>query len=62
MPKKILFWFGVDFTHFCLSHYLKKEIDPSENIKKEIDSIKNTITYTDKEIRDINKKILKDSK
>ncbi len=27
MPKKILFWFGADFTHFCLSHYLKKEID-----------------------------------
>jgi len=27
MPKKILFWFGADFTHFCLSHYLQKEID-----------------------------------
>ncbi|MBL76773.1 MAG: hypothetical protein CL763_07630 [Chloroflexi bacterium] len=27
MTKKILFWLGVDFTHFCLSHNLQKLSD-----------------------------------
>ena len=27
VTKKILFWLGVDFTHFCLSHYLQKSLD-----------------------------------
>ena len=27
MTKKILFWLGVDFTHFCLSHNLQKLLD-----------------------------------
>ena len=27
MTKKILFWFGSDFTHFCLANYLEKMID-----------------------------------
>jgi len=25
MKNKILFWFGADFTHFCMSHFLQKE-------------------------------------
>ena len=27
MKDKILFWFGADFTHFFLSHYLQKKLD-----------------------------------
>ena len=27
MAKKILFWFGTNYTHFCLSYYLKKKLD-----------------------------------
>ncbi len=27
MTKKILFWFGTNYTHFCLSYYLKKKLD-----------------------------------
>ena len=27
MTKKILFWFGTNYTHFCLSNYLKKKLD-----------------------------------
>ena len=27
MKDKILFWFGVDFTHFCMSYYLQKMHD-----------------------------------
>ena len=27
MVDKILFWFGVDYTHYCLSHALQKKID-----------------------------------
>lgn len=27
MKDKILFWFGADFTHFCLSYYLQKMYD-----------------------------------
>ena len=25
MENKILFWFGADFTHFCMSYFLQKE-------------------------------------
>jgi len=27
MRKKILFWLGTDFTHYCLSYYLQKMVD-----------------------------------
>ena len=27
MVRKVLFWLGAEFTHFCLSHYLQKVID-----------------------------------
>ena len=27
MPKKFLFWFGSDFTHYCLAYYLQKISD-----------------------------------
>ena len=27
MTEKIIFWFGVEFTHFCLSYELQKKID-----------------------------------
>ena len=27
MVRKVLFWLGAEFTHFCLSHYLQKIID-----------------------------------
>ena len=27
MTSKILFWFGTNYTHFCLSHSLQKKID-----------------------------------
>ena len=27
MAKKILLWFGTNYTHFCLSYYLKKKLD-----------------------------------
>ena len=39
-----------------LNKYLK-----NKEIKKEISSIKETLTFTDKEIKDINKKVLKDN-
>ena len=41
---------------------LKKSLDPTKELKDEIDSIKKTATFTDKEIKDINTKILKDKK
>ena len=27
MKNKILFWCGVDFTHFCLSYYMQTKHD-----------------------------------
>ena len=27
MVDKIIFWFGVNYTHFCLSYYLQKKLD-----------------------------------
>ena len=27
MSKKILFWFGSDFTHYCLAYYLQKSLN-----------------------------------
>ena len=27
MTSKILFWFGTNYTHFCLSHNLQKKTD-----------------------------------
>ena len=27
MTSKILFWFGSNYTHFCLSYYLQKKLD-----------------------------------
>jgi sec-independent protein translocase protein TatB len=39
---------------------LKKSIDPTNELKKEIKSIKEIAKFTDKEISDINTKVLKD--
>tara|TARA_B110000438_G_C15801358_1_gene645312 strand:+ start:165 stop:497 length:333 start_codon:yes stop_codon:yes gene_type:complete len=39
---------------------LKKSLDPTKDLKKEIKTIKDTVTFTDKEISEINSKILKD--
>ena len=39
---------------------IKKDLDPTNDLKKEIKSIKETIEFTDKEISDINSKIKKD--
>lgn len=41
---------------------VKKKLDPSNELKEEIASIKETVSFTDKEIKDINTKILKDKK
>ena len=41
---------------------VKKSLDPTKELKEEINSIKETVTFTDKEIKDINSKILKDNK
>ena len=41
---------------------LKKNLNPTKDLKEEIDSIKETVTFTDKEIKDINSKILKNTK
>jgi len=38
---------------------LKKNLDPSKHLKKEIDSIKKVVIFTDKEIEDTNKDVLK---
>lgn len=38
----------------------KKSLDPSNDIKKQIDDIKETVNFTDKELKNINKKILKE--
>ena len=27
MKKKIFFWFGVEFTHFCLANIIQKKLD-----------------------------------
>ena len=27
MTNKIIFWFGTNYTHFCLSYYLQKKLD-----------------------------------
>lgn len=41
---------------------VKKTLDPTKILKEEITSIKETVTFTDKEIKDINSKVLKDKK
>ena len=41
---------------------VKKNMDPTKNLKDEIVSIKNTVTFNDKEIKDINSKVIKDKK
>ena len=41
---------------------VKKSLDPTNELKKEISSIKQTVTFTDKEIKDINSKILQEDK
>ena len=41
---------------------VKKTLDPTKELKKEIASLKETVTFTDKELKDINSKILKDNK
>ena len=38
---------------------LKENLDPTKHLEKEISSIKETVTFTDKEISDINSKIKK---
>ena len=39
---------------------LKNNLDPTKELKEEISSIKETVSFTDKEISDINSKIKKD--
>ncbi len=39
---------------------LKKDLDPTKEFQKEINIIKDTATFTDKEISEINSKIKKD--
>ena len=39
---------------------LKNTIDPTHELKEEINSIKDTVAFTDKEIADINSEIKKD--
>ena len=41
---------------------VKKTLDPSKKLKEEIASLKETVTFTDKELKDINSKVLKDNK
>lgn len=41
---------------------LKDAVDPSKQLKEEIKSIKDTVNFTDKELKDINDKILQDNK
>ena len=41
---------------------VKKTLDPTKELKKEIASLKETVTFTDKELKDINSKVLKDNK
>ena len=41
---------------------IKKKFDPTKELKNEINSIKETVTFTDKEIKDINSKIIKNNK
>ena len=41
---------------------VKNDLDPTGDLKKEINSIKETVNFTDKEMKDINKNILKDNK
>ena len=38
---------------------IKKDLDPTNHIKKEIKSLKEVATFTDKEIKDINDEVLK---
>lgn len=41
---------------------IKKKLDPTKELKEDINLIKDTVSFTDKEIKDINSKILKDDK
>ena len=41
---------------------VKKSLDPAKNLKDIIDPIKETVSFTDKEMKDINSKVLKDNK
>ena len=41
---------------------VKKTLDPTKELKEEIASLKETVNFTDKELKDINSKILKDNK
>ena len=41
---------------------VKKTLDPTNHLKDEIESIKETVTFSDKEIKDINSKVLNDDK
>lgn len=41
---------------------VKNTLDPTKELKNEINSIKDTVTFTDNEIKDINTKVLKKNK
>ena len=41
---------------------IKNSLDPSKQFKEEIKDINETVNFTDKEIKDINSKIIKDNK
>ena len=41
---------------------VKKTLDPTKELKEEISSIKETVNFTDKEIKDINSKVIKNNK
>ena len=41
---------------------VKKSLDPTENLKNAINPLKEMVSFTDKEIKDINLKVLKDNK
>ena len=43
-------------------NHIKKNLDPTKELKEEIDSIKKTVNFTDEEVKDINSKILEDNK
>ena len=41
---------------------IKKNFDPTKELKEELNIIKDTVAFTDKEIKDINSKVLENDK
>ena len=54
MVRKVLFWLGSEFTHFCLSHYLQKIID--DEFYAIIDTNKGKEFYQNQKIVNFKKK------